>query len=246
MREKCLYQMLKESKYTVALSGFGMLLESGYPALRDGEESYEIEQKYGYSMEEIFHSAFYATRKELFYEFYRNEVLSQVDMSPGKGFDALAQLEKAGIIQSIITRRIYHLPTRAGCENVIELHGNVFDNYCPHCGEKYSIDFIRNTDKVPLCTKCSTPVRPNVCLFGEMVDNAVMTKAAEEVEKADVVLVLGTNLKTYLCDKLVPYYAGDKLILISLHEHFSDKYADLAIHKRVDEVLQKLVEKLAK
>ncbi|MEG1716467.1 MAG: NAD-dependent deacetylase, partial [Lachnospiraceae bacterium] len=61
--EKSLQQMLEESKYTVVLSGFGMLVESGYPGLRDGDESYEIEQKYGYSTEEIFHSSFYNTRK---------------------------------------------------------------------------------------------------------------------------------------------------------------------------------------
>lgn len=52
-------QILKKSRYTVALSGFGMLVESGYPAIRDGGESYDIEQKYGYSTEEIFSSSFF-------------------------------------------------------------------------------------------------------------------------------------------------------------------------------------------
>ena len=58
MLEGNLLQILRESKYTTVLSGFGMLLESGYPAIRDGEVSYDIEQKYGYSMEEMFSSAF--------------------------------------------------------------------------------------------------------------------------------------------------------------------------------------------
>ena len=38
-------QMLRESNYTVALSGYGMIAENDYPALRDGEVSYEIEQE---------------------------------------------------------------------------------------------------------------------------------------------------------------------------------------------------------
>lgn len=242
MITKSLKQILDESRYTVVLSGFGMLLENGYPAIRDGEESYEIEEKYGYSTEEIFHSAFYSTRKELFYEFYRNEILSPLSKPPGKGFLALARLEELGLIQTVITRRILGLPERAGCKNVINLHGSVYDNYCPHCGKVYQMEDVRDNDKVPLCTECKTPIRPKVCLFGEMVDNAVITKAAEEMAKADVLLVLGTNLKTYLCNQLIGYYSGDKLVLINSEEHFSDKYADVIIHTRVDETLEKIIE----
>ena len=46
--------MLKESRYTTVLSGYEMLLENGYPAIRDGSESYDIEAKYGFSLEEMF------------------------------------------------------------------------------------------------------------------------------------------------------------------------------------------------
>ena len=49
MLGKTLLDILKESRYTTVLSGFGMLLESGYPAIRDGDESYDVELKYGYS-----------------------------------------------------------------------------------------------------------------------------------------------------------------------------------------------------
>ena len=87
---KDLLKILKESKYTTVLSGFEMLQENGYPAIRDGEESYDIEQKYGYSVDEMFTSAFYSTRKPQFFEFYRNELLSALDIPPGKGYLAAA------------------------------------------------------------------------------------------------------------------------------------------------------------
>ena len=58
MREKNILQILRDSRYTVVLTGSGMMVESGYPLLRDGDESYEIEKKYGYSFEEIFSSGF--------------------------------------------------------------------------------------------------------------------------------------------------------------------------------------------
>lgn len=244
MLGKTLVQILEESKYTTVLSGVGMLQESEYPAIRDGEESYDIESRYGYSIEEMFSSSFYSTRKEQFYEFYRNELLSTLDRPPGKCFYEMAELERRGMFQSIITRRICGLPTRAGCKKVIELHGNVFDNYCPHCGRKYSMEFVRDTGKVPLCEACKTPVRPNVCLFGEMVDNRIMTRAAEEVQRADVLLVLGTNLKSYLCTQLVKYYDGDKLVLVNAVPHFSDRLADISINDRVDNTLEKILKEL--
>ena len=88
---KDLLKILKESKYTTVLSGFEMLQENGYPAIRDGEESYDIEQKYGYSVDEMFTSAFYSTRKPQFFEFYRNELLSALDIPPGKGYLEMAK-----------------------------------------------------------------------------------------------------------------------------------------------------------
>ena len=100
-----LMDILKESKYTVVLSGNGMVLESDYMLIRDSQESYDIEKKYRYSAEELFSSSLFSTRKELFYEFYRNEMLPQLEKPPGEGFYALAALEKKGLIDTVITSR---------------------------------------------------------------------------------------------------------------------------------------------
>lgn len=241
-----IYEMLKESRYTVVLSGRAMLEESGYPVVRDGGESYAIEEKYGYSAEEIFSSSFFSTRKQQFYDFYRNELLQAVDIPPGKGYYEMARLEESGIFQTIITRRLFHLPSRAGCRNVIELHGSIFRNYCPHCGREYPIEYIRNTDKIPLCQSCGQAVRPDVILFGEMVDNQVITRAATEMQKADVLLVLGTNLKSFLCSQLTGYYEGNKLIVIDGEDHFSNAGADIFWQSRVDDALAEIITEMEK
>ena len=79
--------------------------------------------------------------------------------------------------------------------------------------------------------------------------NAIFTAsnpftAADEVQKADVLLVLGTNLKTYLCTQLINYYEGDKLIVVNPEPHFSDKYADILVSERVDVTLEKILKEL--
>lgn len=238
-----LRKIIDESTYTVCLSGYGMLIESGYPAIRDGFESYDIELKYGYSTEEIFSSSFYSTRKEKFFEFYRNEILSYANGEPSEGFYAMARLEARGKAHCTITRRIYGLPSRAGCKNVINLHGSVYDNFCEHCGKTYPMEYIMNSKGVPRCEKCGGVVRPRVCLFGEMVNNEIMSMATQEVSRADVLLVLGTNLKTYLCERLLPYFGGSKVVLINKEEHFSDRLADFVIHDEVKNVLPVVAER---
>lgn len=246
MREKNMLQILKDSSYTVVLSGAGLMAESGYPLLRDGKESYEIEEKYGYSFEEIFNSAFYSARKELFFRFYKEFILKATEIPPGKGFYALKTLQDYGLIDSIITRRIAGLEDRAGCRNVLNMKGTVYENVCPTCGRKYSVEYMKEAKGVPLCEKCMTAIRPQVCLFGEMINNAVMTRAAVEVEKADVLLVLGANLTTSLCSQLLQYYSGPNLILVTDTEHYSDQRADIIIYGRSDEFLAGMVSEYEK
>ena len=237
---------MKDSRYTVVLSGAGLMAESGYPLLRDGSESYDIEEEYGYSFEEIFSSTFYSARKEVFFRFYKEFILKAAQIPPGKGFYALKTLQDDGLVDSVITRRIAGLEDRAGCRNVLDMKGTVFDNSCPSCGRKYPVEYMRNAKGVPLCETCQTAIRPHVCLFGEMIDNNVMTKAAQEVEKADVLLVLGANLTSPLCSQLLQYYNGTNLILVNDTEHYSDQRADIVIIGRCDEFLTGIAEEYDK
>lgn len=246
MREKNMLNILRDSSYTVVLSGTGLMAESGYPLLRDGAESYEIEEQYGYSFEEIFSSTFYSARKDLFFRFYKEILLKAVETPPGDGFYALKALQDHGLINSIITRRIAGLEDRAGCRNVINMKGTVYQNVCPSCGKHYPVEYMKSAKGVPLCEDCLVAIRPQVCLFGEMIDNSVMTRAAEEVARADVLIVLGASLTSSLCSQMIQYYTGSNLILVSDQEHYSDERADIIVRGRCDEFLKSMVSEVEK
>lgn len=232
--------ILEKSSYTVAMCGTDMMKESGMPSLRDPEIAYEVEMKYGYSPEEIFSASFYSTRKDTFFDYYREEMLKK-PLEPSQGFYALAELEKRGLVQCEIANNVHNLTGRAGCKNVLNLHGTIDDNQCPRCGKKFPMEFIRDSEKTPLCPDCLVPVKPQVLLFGEMLGNRLMTKAVEEISKADVLLLLGTNLHSGLCEEYVPYFRGNTMIIISRNEHFSDDKAQIVIHEPVKEVLPQIV-----
>lgn len=231
--------ILDQSMYTVALCGSGMLEEGEFLGVKKQERAYEIEDTYGYCSEEIYSSGFYNTRPELFFKFYREEMLinapKDTDSAP-----ALASMEKAGKLQCIITSNIYEKAQRAGCENVINLHGSIYENRCPRCGREYPVEYIIQAKRVPICETCDVPVRPMVSLFGEMIDSQRMTRTTEEISKADVLLLLGTSIDSDVFRQYIKYFEGRWLVIIHQREHYKDYKADLVIIDQPKNILPKL------
>lgn len=125
---------------------------------------------------------------------------------------------------------------------MINLHGTIFNSCCPRCGQHYSKEYILESDKVPLCEKCRIPLNPGVTMMGEMVDNRAITKAAEVVSKADVMLVLGADLRSKICLEELQYFHGKKMILINQEQHYMDYRADIVINGNMEKILKQLVE----
>lgn len=232
-------KIIESSNYLVCLKGVQVSQECGCINYREEEDAYSIEEEYGYSPEEMINTSFYNTRPRQFYDFYRKSIIGNLGELKD-GFGVLKKLEDRGILKYIITRDIFSLAKRAGCRNVIELHGSVYRNFCPHCKKEYDLDYVKNASGVPLCKNCGTAIRPGISLIGEMVDNQTMTRASEEVSKADTLLIVGCNLHSALAKMFVPYFTGDKIILIQEKEHFADNKADLVIHGKVMDILAQL------
>ena len=234
-----LKKMLDQSKYVVALCGSGMMEEGDSLGIKKQERAYEIEETYGYSADELFTSAFYNTRPELFFKFYRQEILLGKPKDTESGH-VWAAMEKAGKLQCVITSNVYEMSQRAGCKNVINLHGSIYDNKCPRCGRKYPVEYILNAKRVPICETCNIPVRPQISLFGEMIDSQRMTKATVEIDRADVLLLLGTNVDSEVFGQYIKYFKGNWMIIIHQRPHFKDRVADLVIIDQPRNVLPEL------
>lgn len=240
-KEKLVFlrEVINRSRYMVCLFGVGIGSQCGCTNYRDEDDSYDIEEKYGYSPDEMFNVTFFNTRVDRFYDFYKKDMINNLG-TVGEGLYCLKRLEEQGKLKSIITRDIFSLPRRAGCQNVYELHGSVYRNFCPHCGRRYPVEYIQNSRGVPRCESCGSVIRPGVSLVGEMVDNALISRAAEEVRKADTLLVIGCNLKASLTNTFLRYFEGDELVLINKDEHFADNIADLVIHGNPMDILKDL------
>lgn len=234
-----LRRVLDQSSYTVVLLGSQIKEEAGFYGLKSAEKAYEIEKKYKTSPDYIFSSVYYNTRTDQFFDFYKNEIIRE-DIEPTESSYALAAMERAGKVQCIVSNDVFELSQRAGCQNVINLRGSIYRNQCLHCGKEYSIDYIRKAKGVPLCEVCNSVIRPGVYLFGEMLDSRLMTKTAEEVEKADVLLMVGTDLDSETFQNYLKYFGGSKLVVIHEKEHYMDQNADIVFVDQPKNVLPKL------
>lgn len=235
-----LKRILEESTYTVALCGSGMMEEGGFEEVKSAKRAYEIERQYGVSPEYLFTSTYYNTRPAQFFEFYKNEMLN-VSPEMTDSSSALAALEAQGKLQCVITGNIYRMAARAGCKNVINLHGSVYDNRCSRCQKSYSMEFVRDSKGIPTCDVCGAVIRPKVSLFGEMIDSQLMTHTTEEIEKADTLLLLGTTLKSEVFSNYIRYFGGRNIVIIHAKRHYLDHEADLIIIEQPKVVLPLLI-----
>lgn len=233
-----LRKMLDESTYTVAICGSGMMEEGGFKSLKDQERAYSIEERYGRSPEELFTGAYYSTRPEEFFRFYKGEILSNIPKTT-ESVDAMSAMERAGKLQCVITANVYAVAANV-LNNVVELHGNIYANSCSNCGKSFSMEYMRESEGVPLCDQCQSVIRPHVTMFGEMLDARLIERTSEEIEKARLLLVLGTTLRSEVFRNYIRYFSGKNLVVIHEQEDHEDYKADLVILDQPRHVLPKL------
>lgn len=231
-------RILADAERVVCLAGRGTTFQTGCQ-LYDGDFEYETESRYGLSMEEIFSEQYYNNRTREFFKFYRDEVLLHRG-EPNEVYRTLARMEKDGKLTGIVSRSIFALSEQAGCRNVVDIHGTIYENRCPRCGQEYDYTYILEHTPIPYCEKCGAVVRPQIILTGEMVSNDKVTRATELVSDADVLLILGSTMQSYLTKSFVKYFKGSKVLLVNWVQHYSDVKADCVCIGNLSEILPQI------
>ena len=183
-------------KKITVLTGAGISAESGIPTFRDADGLWE-----GYDVMEVATPEGWAKNPELVLEFYNQRRKRALEVTPNRGHEILAELEKYFDV-AIVTQNVDNLHERAGSTNVIHLHGSLFESRsCSNENLVYPIDGweLKVGD---LCEEGSQ-LRPNIVWFGEMVP--LMADAAEHARKCDIFLVVGTSMAVYPAAGLIDY-----------------------------------------
>ena len=190
----------------LVLTGAGVSKESGIPTFRDAGGLWEQ-----YRHEEVASPQGFRADPALVWRFYSERRQTMRHCRPNPGHVALAELEAAlGERSLLVTQNIDGLHQRAGSQNVVELHGNLFMTRCTVC-DRAPFPDEDSYANVPFCGRCAERgdtalLRPHVVWFGEMLDEAALARVERFMVAAgaDLVFVaVGTSGGVYPAAGLV-------------------------------------------
>jgi len=188
-----------------------------------------------------------------FWSFYYAAATEAAQREPTAAHIALARMQAAGLISTIIAQSADHLAAKAGATDVIEMHGNVLTAKCARCNERYGLPEVgaflaQADDGVPRCTSpdCGYPLRPSGTLWGEPLDEDAVKRAWELAANSDAFISIDSALRTIPLSLLpsVPLTRGVPLALIGRTPTQYDRYAQVVIRSPGAPIVEALAERM--
>jgi len=234
--------ILKSSHHATLFSGAGISVESGIPTFRgkDGlwskfDPSFlDITFFYNYPEES------WPLIKKIFYSYFTKA-------KPNDAHIAVAKMEQADIIKTVITQNIDNLHQKAGSKNVIEFHGTSNRLICTKCHKKYSginkIKKLLQMEPYPKCEVCDGLLKPDFVFFKENIPRDAYEASIKETEIADVFVIVGTTGEIQPASML-PIMAkrnGATIIEINIKESgYTFGVSDIFLQGKATEVLKEI------
>ncbi len=168
------------------LTGAGISAESGVPTFRDAQTGLWAE----FDPHELATPEAFLRDPELIWRWYRWRRELVAKAAPNAGHLALAALAEVVPRLTLVTQNVDGLHQRAGSRDVIEFHGNIFEDRC------FVEDCVVEADhatEVPVCPGCGGHVRPGVIWFGEAIPETALNQSFAAAADCDVFLSIGTS-----------------------------------------------------
>lgn len=188
-------------KHIVFLTGAGMSVESGFKTFRGNDGLWE-----NYPVEQVASHEGWLKDPTLVTNFYNMLRRKLYAAQPNEGHRLIHELEKDYKV-TVITQNVDNLHEKAGSTDVIHLHGEL----AKVCSSR-DVDDPRYIRELPEdhCEVAPGTLagdgsleRPYIVFFGEAVP--MITIAAEQAQKADIFVIIGTSLNVYPAAGLVRY-----------------------------------------
>ncbi len=229
-----LAELIAANQPCVALTGAGISTESGVPDFRSASgiwaqyDPYEVASLPGFRLDPA-----------RAWEFYGRRLGVLADVEPNAGHQALAALERAGVLESVITQNVDGLHQRAGSRDVIEVHGSIATASCPLCGRRERREDVVALLPLPTCADCGSVLKPDVVMFGELLPIAAVERSSTLARAAGSLLVVGSSLEVWpvagLPEETLAH--GGRLAIVNREPTPYDSRAALVAHAEAGELL---------
>lgn len=217
-----LQDFLKSHPRLMVLTGAGVSQASGIPTYRDKQGVWR-------HSDPIKHQEYIANpdiRRRYWARSLQGWPMVR-DAQPNNAHRALASLEHAGFVDTLVTQNVDRLHQRAGSRKVIDLHGRLDRVRCLDCGriscrqqlqdelgttgtpiegsdrpvrpdgDMEVPDAASQSVNLPHCKHCGGVVMPDVVFFGGTVPRDRVNHCLAALDAADALLVVGSSLQVY-------------------------------------------------
>lgn len=240
-------QWVIHAKRTVVFGGAGLSTESGIPDFRSPGGVWDR-----YDPKDFYFQKFLASEasREKYWQMATEMYEPMKKAQPNPAHLAIAELEKLGKLDCVITQNIDGLHHKAGNseERIIELHGTAMHVTCLNCKKRYDRDGIqerlRKGTKVPYCDDCGGPLKPATISFGQSMPERETGEAYHRSSTCDLFIVIGSSLVVQPAASmpLVAKRNGAKLVIINRDSTPYDDMADMVIHGQAGSTMTNILE----
>jgi len=221
-------------KKVYILSGAGLSAESGIKTFRESDGLWE-----NYSIEEVCSTAGWARDRQKVTKFYDDRRADLESKEPNYAHIRLAKLKnKYPKNITMLTQNVDNMLEKAGCEEVLHLHGTLTDLRCEECEFTFPIGYKNQEGAV--CPKCNgSIVRHNVVMFGESAPAyEYLRKLYNEAEMVVVIGTSGNVIDTAYIAQLVENSVLNNLDVDVNHDQYFSKKLYLPATQAVDEIFE--------
>ena len=240
--------LIIDAKRMVVFTGAGISTESGIPDFRSPGGIWERFDPDDFTYQKFVSDP--AARGK-HWQMLREGGLT-TEAQPNAAHYAIAEMDRLGRLDCVITQNIDNLHQKAGVpdERVFELHGNMQWVVCLRCGRRYPFAQIsirmERGEEIPDCEDCHGLLKPAAVFFGESLPEEVLREAASRSANCDLFIVIGSTLIVYPA-AYMPVYAvesGAKLVIINLSATPMDEQAAVLMRTRAGEAMSTILQRV--
>jgi len=236
------------ARHVVALVGAGISVESGIPPFRGPGGLWT---KYG-EPDMLDYERFREDPKKWWEErIARSGTIQELidalaQAKPNQAHFALAELERLGQLQHIITQNIDNLHQEAGSSAITEIHGNRLKLRCMTCGRRWPLDQFPIDELPPKCPECSGMVKSDTVMFGEPIPRDALDECINQTGMCDCMLLVGTSAVIYPAAgfPVDAKMSGARLIEVNPNETALTPLCDIILRAPAGTSLPLLVERV--
>jgi len=238
-------QLIVAAKKVTAFTGAGISTESGIPDFRSPGGIWTK-----YKPEDFTYQKFISNPETRRLSWQRFRDIPWTSVKPNAAHYALAELERLGRLDCVITQNVDGLHQLAGNgeDRVIELHGTVRWVACLGCGKRWPRQeveaWLERGVEIPQCDACNGLLKSATISFGQAMPVKETREAEARCRACDLCIVIGSSLVVYPAAYMPVYakQAGADLVIINREPTPMDNQATVVVHGGAGETLTKVIE----